>query len=105
MDERERMASTFVELADTLVDDFDLVDFLSLLTQRCVELLGVAEVGMMLADKAGNLRFIAASTERARLLELFELQNEEGPCLDCFRSGEQLVNQRLDVSSARWPRY
>jgi transcriptional regulator with GAF, ATPase, and Fis domain len=101
----EWLAATLVELADTLVDEFDMVDFLTLLARRCVELFGVVEAGLMLADPAGNLRYMASSSERAKILELFELQNEEGPCLDCFRSGEQVVNQRLTDASGRWPRF
>jgi len=99
------LAATLVELADTLVDEFDMVDFLSLLARRCVELFGAVEAGLMLADPAGNLRYMASSSERAKILELFELQNEEGPCLDCFRTGEQVVNQRLSGPPGRWPRF
>ena len=105
-DSREAwLAATLVELADTLVDEFDMVDFLTLLAQRCVELFGAVEAGLMLADPGGNLRYMASSSERAKILELFELQNEEGPCLDCFRTGEQVVNQRLSDPSGRWPRF
>ncbi len=105
-DSREAwLAATLVELADTLVDEFDMVDFLTVLAERCVELFGAVEAGLMLADPAGNLRYMASSSERAKILELFELQNEEGPCLDCFRTGEQVVNQRLSDPSGRWPRF
>jgi transcriptional regulator with GAF, ATPase, and Fis domain len=105
-DSREAwLAETLVELADTLVDEFDMVDFLTLLAERCVELFGAVEAGLMLADPSGNLRYMASSSERAKILELFELQNEEGPCLDCFRTGEQVVNQRLGDSSGRWPNF
>jgi GAF domain-containing protein len=101
----EWLASTLVELADTLVAEFDLVDFLSMLAERSVELFGAVEAGLMLADPNGELRFMAASSERTKILELFELQNSEGPCLDCFRSGEQVVNQRLGDPPDRWPRF
>jgi GAF domain-containing protein len=99
------LAATLVELADTLVDEFDMVEFLQLLAARCVELFGAVEAGLMLADPAGTLRYMASSSERAKILELFELQSEEGPCLDCFRSGEQVVNQRLADPPGRWPRF
>jgi len=102
-DREEWLAATLVELADTQGEKFDLVDFLSLVARRCVDLFGAAEAGLMLADPAGNLRFMASSSESAKILELFELQNEEGPCLDCFRTGEQVVNQRL--GTGRWPRF
>jgi hypothetical protein len=92
MSREQRLARVFVELADTLVAEFDVIDFLHTLTDRSVELLGAAAAGLMLADQRGNLRLIASSAESARLLEVFELQNAEGPCLECFHTGEQLVN-------------
>lgn len=102
MIEQHRLAQTFVELADTLVADFDIVDFLHTLANRCAELFEVAEAGVMLGDQRGGLRVVASSNERARLLELFELQNHEGPCLDCYHSGEHVVSEELN-SETRWP--
>jgi transcriptional regulator with GAF, ATPase, and Fis domain len=99
------LTQTFVDLADTLVDDFDVLDLLHGLTSRCVELLGVDAAGVMLADRRGTLRVAAASSERTRLLELFELQNDEGPCLDCFRSGAPASYPDLATESNRWPRF
>ena len=87
MTREQLIATTFVELADTLVDDFDVIDFLHVLASRCVELLDASAAGIMLADQRGGLQAMASSTEEARLLELYELQNDEGPCLDCFRTG------------------
>lgn len=98
------VAQTMVELADTLVDDFDVIDFLTLLADRCVQLLDAAEVGLLLADFDGNLRVAGSSSERLRHLELFELQNDEGPCLDCYRTGEQVLNEDLE-GSIRWPTF
>jgi GAF domain-containing protein len=99
----EWLARTFVELADTLVADFDLIDFMSVLVERCAELLDSAEVGLALAAARGELRVIASSSERMHALELIEVQNDEGPCRDCVRSGEQVLNQRLDGAEDRWP--
>ena len=98
-----RLAETFVELADTLVADFDVVDFLHTLTMRCVELLDVAAAGLMLADQRGGLRIVASSSERAGLLELFEIQNEQGPCLDCFKIGQPVTEEDLYAHPQRWP--
>jgi len=78
-----RLVEAFVALADTLVDDFDLVAFLAELVERVVELGIASEAGILLVDEAGDLQFVAASHERAHLLELFQVQNEEGPCQDC----------------------
>jgi GAF domain-containing protein len=103
---REAMlARTLVELADTLVADFDLVDFLTLLTDGCVEVLDVGAAGLMLVAPDGELRVMASSSEAMRLLELFELQSQEGPCLDCYRTGQPVVNQNLATVDGRWPRF
>jgi hypothetical protein len=105
MDREQRLAETFVELADTLTDDFDVIDFLQVLAARCVELLEVAAAGIMLADQGGSLMTVAASDERARLLELFEIQNDEGPCRDCYRLGTAVVNVDLHGARERWPQF
>lgn len=99
------LARTLVELADTLVDDFDVVDLLTLLADRCVEVLDVQAAGIMLAAPDGQLRVMASSSEAMRVLELFEVQAQEGPCLDCHRTGEPVVNQDLEAKDGRWPRF
>jgi transcriptional regulator with GAF, ATPase, and Fis domain len=98
------LSETFVELTDTMVADFDIIDFLHVLTTRSVELLDVSAAGLLLADPRGELRVVAASSEAARLLELFQLQNDQGPCLDCFRSGQPVSATDLSADQ-RWPRF
>jgi GAF domain-containing protein len=101
-----QLAASFVEIADILVDDFDVVDVLTTVAEHCASLLGAPEVGLMLIDDAGVLQVIGSSTSRMHSMELFELQNEEGPCFDCFKSGVAVLNQDLDHSSKiRWPRF
>lgn len=89
------LARTLVELADTLVDDFDVVDLLMLLADRCVEVLDVDAAGIMLAAPDGQLRVMASSSEAMRVLELFEIQAQEGPCFDCYHSGRAIVTEDL----------
>lgn len=101
----QRLAETFVELADTLVDDFDLVEFLHLLVDRCVALLDVSAAGLMLADSRGRLQVMASSTEDIRLLELFQLQNDQGPCTECFHSGVPVSHPDLAEATERWPQF
>ena len=105
MAREERLSRVFVELADTLVSGFDVVEFLHMLTERCVELLDVGAAGVVLADERENLRVMASSDERAHILEVFEVQNQEGPCLDCYRSGVAVVNVSLHGEANRWPRF
>jgi GAF domain-containing protein len=101
----QRITETLVELADTLVLGFDGIDFLHTLTERCVQLLGVDAAGILLVDQQGTLNLVAASTEQTRLLELFQLQNEEGPCLDCYHSGQSVACTDLAALPQRWPRF
>jgi transcriptional regulator with GAF, ATPase, and Fis domain len=101
----QQLAGVFVELADTLVDDFDLIDFLYRLTVRCVDLLGVSAAGLLLADQRGALQVVAASTERARLLELLQLQTDRGPCPECFHTGQPVAVPDLTAVTSRWPAF
>src|SRR6202012_1295026 len=94
---------SLVEMADTLVDDYDVVDLLTGLASRCVTLLGASAAGVMLASPAGSLGLVASSSEAMRLLELFELQAQEGPCVDAFRSGETTGHETLITGSSPWP--
>jgi GAF domain-containing protein len=100
---QQRLLKVFVELADTLVDDFDVIDFLHTLTEYSVELLDADAAGLMLVDQRGSLEVAAASTEESRLLELFELQNDQGPCLDCYREGQPVTNIDPVEAERRWP--
>jgi len=103
--EAQLLSETFVELTDTMVAGFDMIDFLHVLTDRSVQLLDVSAAGLLLADPRGELRVVAASSEAARLLELFQLQNDQGPCLDCYRSGQPVHAADLNAEAARWPRF
>jgi transcriptional regulator with GAF, ATPase, and Fis domain len=99
------LSGTFVDLADTMVADFDVIDFLHVLTDRSVRLLAASAAGVLLADPRGELRVAAASSGQAGLLELFQLQNDQGPCLDCFRTGQPVTAADLTVPSQQWPRF
>jgi GAF domain-containing protein len=99
----ERLSRIFVEVADTLVDDFDLLDFLHMLTVRTADLVGASAVGLLLADQRGELRFVAASDEKARILEIFQAQVSEGPCFDAYRSA--VLNADLSEAATRWPEF
>ena len=105
MNRESVLVKTMVELADSLVDDFDIVELLTTLTERCVEVLDIAASGIMLAAPEGELRAMTSSNEAMRVVELFELQSQEGPCLDCFLSGRPVVNQDLAALNGRWPHF
>jgi GAF domain-containing protein len=93
----------FVKVADTLVADFDIIEFLDMLAEYGVELLGVSACGILLADPEGSLNLVAASTEQTRILELSQLQNDEGPCLDAYRTMTTVTGPDLTTAGDRWP--
>jgi GAF domain-containing protein len=105
MSRESALVNTFVDLADNLVADFDVIELLSRVTDSCVEVLNVDAAGLMLISPEGDLRVMASSSEAMRILELFEIQAEEGPCLDCYRTGEPVVNQDLSATEQRWPTF
>lgn len=104
-DPREtQLLHAFVELAEAVVGDFDLSEFLHLLTERACGLLDVDDVGLLLAA-GGTLHVMASSSERSRSLELFQLHNEDGPCIDCFRTGAPVIVDDLEAEDKRWPSF
>lgn len=105
MTREQRLATTFVEIADSLVEDYDVVDMLVLLTERSVELLGAKAAGLLLADGNGNLRLMAATSEALETVELFQIQNDEGPCRDAFHAGAPVEVLDLARAADRWPRF
>lgn len=105
MNRETSLVQSFLEMADTLVEDFDVVDLLTGLADRCVNILGVSAAGVMLASPDGHLRLAASSSETMRILEMFELQADEGPCLDAFHTGEMVEHETLSGGTGRWPRF
>lgn len=102
-----RVIDAFLTVTDTLVHDFDALDMLTMLSERCVELLDVHAAGVILTDGTGGLSVAAASSEQSRLLEVFAVAIDAGPCVECIRTGEAVVSEDLCTPAAReqWPRY
>jgi transcriptional regulator with GAF, ATPase, and Fis domain len=101
----EKLAEIFVDAADTLVDDFDVIEFLETLTNNTAQVSSASSAGLLLSNPQGQLQYVASSSESIKLLELFQLQYREGPCLDCFHSGEPVVNADLSGAEDRWPNF
>ena len=104
MSRESQLNETFVELADTLVNHFDVADLMHTLATRCVDLFDVDAAGLLIADQGGTLRVLGSSIEQARMLEFLEVQNEDGPCLDCYGSGVPVIEEDLE-STTRWPSF
>src|ERR1700712_3981270 len=105
MTDQQLLVETLVALADTLVDDYDVIDFMQTLAERSVALLDVSAAGIMLSDADGHLGHVACSSEQMRLVELFELQLEEGPCFDAFLDQTAVRATTADETTRRWPRF
>lgn len=99
------VVQSIVDITDNLVDNFDVVDLLTGLTDRCVHVLAVSAAGVMLASPSGDLRLVASSSETMQLVELFELPADEGPCLDAFHTGRRVEHENLQSGTGRWPRF
>jgi GAF domain-containing protein len=103
---REESASqAFVVLADTMVADYDTIDLLDRLVGFCVDLLPADAAGIVLGDARRELRVVAASSEAAELMELLQLQSDEGPCLDCFQAAAPVSAADLTSAGDRWPNF
>jgi transcriptional regulator with GAF, ATPase, and Fis domain len=100
-----RVLDAVVSLVDSLLDDFDVVELLTDLTDRCMHLLDIAAAGLLLADPRRRLHLMAATSEQSREVELFQLQSDEGPCLDCYASGVAISVADLDAEQQRWPQF
>lgn len=104
-DREHGVTEAFVRLANSLVGEFDMIELLSGLTTECAQLLDIASAGLLLADERGVLHVVAASSEATRLLEIYQLQRDEGPCLDCFHSGRPVSVADLEEHRTRWPHF
>jgi transcriptional regulator with GAF, ATPase, and Fis domain len=104
-DREYRIGRAFVSLADTLVDEFDLAEFLHMLVDHCVDLLEVDAAGVLLADQRGGVRMAAASSEKAELLAVFAADTHGGPCVECVRTGQPVFSTDLAAETERWPRF
>jgi GAF domain-containing protein len=104
-DQRAELVETLVRLADTLVDDYDTVDLLDRLVRACVQFLPISAAGILLRDQRGGLSVVASSSEPTHTLEVFQLQSDEGPCLDCVRHRRLVTSDDLARDAARWPAF
>lgn len=104
--EREQpLSRAFVALADTLVADYDIIALLDQLVGHCATLLEADAAGLLLGDSHGELRVVASSSEDAELMELLQLQADEGPCLECYRTAAPVSVPDLADAAARWPAF
>jgi GAF domain-containing protein len=105
MSRESLLISTLVELADNLVDEFDVIEVLTMLCNRCVDTIDVDAAGVMLVSPTGELQYVASSSESMRLLELYQIQVDEGPCVDCFHSGDAIIDRVLANEGDKWPNF
>ncbi|MDF2563169.1 MAG: transcriptional regulator [Microbacterium sp.] len=97
-----RIFQTFAMLADTMVDDYDVVDLLQLLVDACHEVLGISAAGILLADDEGDLQVVASTSEASRLVELMQLGAQAGPCIECYRTGAAVSVASIPAVPEKW---
>lgn len=102
---QRELLRTFVRLADTLVDDYDVVDLLQVLVDACHDLLGSTAAGILLADARGELEVVASTSEASRLVELMQLSAQAGPCIESFRAGRRVSVPDIEHSSESWVQF
>ena len=98
-----RLLELFATLADTMVDDYDVVDLLQTLVDACQELLDASDAGILLADPAGDLELVASTSEATELVEVIQLGAEAGPCIECFVTGTAVSVPDIAAGSGKWP--
>lgn len=100
-----RVLAAVVTLVDSLLQDFDVVELLTSLAEHCAQLLDVASAGLLLVDPHGRLHLMASTSEQTQDLELFQLQADQGPCLDSFATGEPVSVADVSNAADRWPQF
>ena len=100
-----RLLQTFATLADTLVDDYDVVDLLQMLVDTCAELFDATAAAILLADEHGELDVVASTSEASRLVELMQLSADAGPCIEAFETGHMVSLADIRDAPERWIRF
>lgn len=97
-----RLLETFALLADTLVDDYDVVELLQTLVDACRDLLDTTDAGILLADSSGVLELIVSTSEAAELVEVMQVGAAAGPCVESYRSGSRVSLPNIDDAPEIW---
>ncbi|MFI9406856.1 GAF and ANTAR domain-containing protein [Nocardia sp. NPDC052316] len=105
MSRERRLVEAFVQLADSLVEEYDPVDVVQELLDRAVDLLPVDTAAVLLAGDDGELKVLASTSEATRWLELLQIQAQDGPCVQSYRDSEQVIVEDLEAARDRWPAF
>ena len=100
-----RLNAAFVTLADTLTEDYDVVELLHTLVEECTAIFDTQAGGLMLADDEGRLQLVASTSEQVELVEIMQLNAGSGPCVDCFETGHRVTVADIEASGDRWPAF
>ncbi|QKJ18861.1 GAF and ANTAR domain-containing protein [Microbacterium hominis] len=100
-----QLLGTFVTLADSLVDDFDVVDVLQRLVDDCISLFDASAAGILLLSPSNELEVIVSTSERSELVELMQLRVGAGPCVEAATTGEVVSVEDIDQIAHRWPTF
>jgi hypothetical protein len=101
----ELVAQAFVAAAGMVGDDVDVDGVIARLTSSCRIAVPDADAGVIARETDGELRLAAGSAGHLQLLERIAVPYDEGPLLDCARSGEPVACTDLRNAIGRWPAY
>lgn len=104
MARQDLLVGALSEFARTLVRRFDISDVLYDLTARVTAVLEVESAGVSVVQD-GRLRFVTALDERATTLERVQEEEQAGPCIEAFRTGNPILVNPLTEVEHRWPTF
>ncbi|MFG6504396.1 ANTAR domain-containing protein [Microbacterium sp. P05] len=99
----DQLLQTVSTLADSLVDDFDIVDLLQLLVEESARIFDATAAGILLVSQDRVLEVIASTSERSEFVGLMQLRAGEGPCVEAVATGAVVSVADLAKITDRWP--
>ena len=98
------LATALVDVSQMATHGASIVNVFSVLSNQCVQLLPVSAAGILLVDNDNSLHVIGSSSHAVTLLDLFQVQNNEGPCRECCATHELVASENL-TTDGRWPNF
>jgi hypothetical protein len=86
-----------------LIEQTDVVGSLALLLADCLEVLDADAAGLLVGEPLHELELLSATSHRTSELELYQLLNGTGPCLEAITSAQHVTSSGAPDLTRRWP--
>jgi ANTAR domain len=96
-------AQAFADATSALIRDHDVTDVLSRLVRDSAELLSADAVGVLVSNSQGEVELLSSTSHDLTELELFQIQQDAGPCIECMRTTAIVAVIGTEQINARWP--